>query len=54
MRNENSAKRTWIAPEVSELGDLKEATQGANIKYFGSSDGFTYQGQDIGDTPTGS
>jgi hypothetical protein len=39
-------KKAYIAPKLTVHGAVEEITKGCN-KTFGSSDGFTFQGQAI-------
>jgi hypothetical protein len=39
-------KRVWVAPEILAYGSFETATQTC-IKALGSSDGFTFQGNDV-------
>ena len=40
------AKRQWESPVVRKFGSFEAATQKC-IKALGSSDGFTFQGNDV-------
>lgn len=39
-------KRRWVTPEIRCFGTFEAATQ-ACIKALGSTDGFTFQGNDV-------
>ena len=39
-------KRRWVTPDVKSFGTFEAATKGCD-KSFGSSDGFTFEGQAI-------
>jgi len=39
-------KQTWSTPRLTVFGDVEVITQ-ANNKVFGTSDGFTFQGQPV-------
>jgi hypothetical protein len=39
-------KKKWISPEIRRFGTFETATQGCD-KTWGSTDGFTMQGQAI-------
>jgi hypothetical protein len=49
----NAPKRQWVTPDIRRFGTFEAATLGCN-KDLGSSDGFTFQGQGIACTPSGS
>jgi hypothetical protein len=42
-----AGKRKWASPEVRRFGTFESATQGGCDKTFGTSDGFTFEGQAI-------
>lgn len=44
------AKREWSTPRLAVHGPLADVT-GQTMKYFGSSDGLTFQGTAIGGEP---
>ena len=39
-------KKQWVTPEIQKFGSFEATTQKC-IKAFGSSDGFTWQGNDV-------
>lgn len=39
-------KRQWVAPEIRRFGSFDRATE-ACVKALGSTDGWTFQGNDV-------
>ena len=46
MASEITGKEVWAEPKIMVYGDVQVLTL-ANNKVFGTSDGFTFQGQPI-------
>ena len=47
---DNTTKAVWTAPTLTEIGSVAELTRQA--KFTGADDGFTANGQTIGDPVT--
>lgn len=46
-RNKSEPKKVWESPVLIFYGSVESLTQNCSNKQFGSSDGFTFQGQPI-------